>query len=161
MSEILAPRLGFAATGSEPEGRVQRRIEDAVLWAARRTFSPEFMNRLDHKIVFHRLSGEQLERILDLELVKIEQRLARRGEPIRFTYSARARQRLLTEGTDPEHGARPLKRVLERCIVFPLARLIASGQLVGGESVAVDWREDASEAEFVLAAGRHLVARAG
>jgi ATP-dependent Clp protease ATP-binding subunit ClpB len=161
VSDILAPRLGFAATGSEPEGHVQQRIEDAVLWSARRTFSPEFLNRLDHKLVFHRLSAAQLERILDLELVKIEQRLARRGDPIRFSYSARARQRLLREGTDPEHGARPLKRVLERCIVFPLARLIASRQLVGGESVAVDWREDASEADFVLAADRHLVARAG
>jgi ATP-dependent Clp protease ATP-binding subunit ClpA len=161
VSEILAPRLGFATTGREPEGRVQSRIEDAVLWAARRTFSPEFMNRLDHKIVFHRLSGAQLERILDLELAKIEQRLARRGEPIRSTYSTRARQRLLAEGTDPEHGARPLKRVLERRIVFPLARLIASRQLLGGETVAIDWRDSASEPEFVLAGSRHLVARAG
>jgi ATP-dependent Clp protease ATP-binding subunit ClpB len=161
VSEILAPSLGFATAGSEPEGRVQRRIEDAVLWAARRTFSPEFMNRLDHKMVFHRLTSAQLERILDLELAKIEQRLARRGEPIRFTYSARARQRLLAEGTDPEHGARPLKRVLERCIVFPLARLIASRQLIGGETVAVDWRDAASEPEFALTVPRHLVARAG
>jgi len=161
VSDILAPRLGFATGGSEPEGRVQQRIEDAVLWKARRTFSPEFMNRLDHKIVFHRLDGGQLAQILEIELMKIEQRLARRGEPIRFVYSARARQRLLAEGTDPEHGARPLKRVLERRIVFPLARLIASRQLVGGETVAVDWRDDFAEAEFVLTAGRAMVARAG
>ena len=161
VSDILAPRLGFATGGSEPEGRLHQRIEDAVLWQARRTFSPEFMNRLDHKIVFHRLSSGQLEQILEIELMKIEQRLARRGEPIRFAYSARARQRLLTEGTDPEHGARPLKRVLERRIVFPLARLIASRQLVGGETVAVDWRDSSADAEFVLANARHLVASAG
>jgi ATP-dependent Clp protease ATP-binding subunit ClpA len=161
VSDILAPRLGFATGGSEPESRLHQRIEDAVLWKARRTFSPEFMNRLDHKIVFHRLDGAQLEQILSIELEKIEQRLARRGEPIRIAYSTRTKQRLLVEGTDPEHGARPLKRVLERRIVFPLARLIASQQLVGGETVAVDWRDGAAEVEFTLAADRHMVARAG
>jgi ATP-dependent Clp protease ATP-binding subunit ClpB len=161
VSEILAPPLGFATGRGEPDARVHQRIEDAVLWKARRTFSPEFLNRLDHQIVFHRLNGGQLERILDIELAKIEQRLARRGEPICFSYTTRARQRLLTEGTDPEHGARPLKRVLERRIVFPLARLIASRQLTGGESVTIDWREEAAEAEFNLTAGRHMIARAG
>jgi len=161
VSDILAPRLGFETGGCEPEDRLHQRIEDAVLWKARRTFSPEFMNRLDHKIVFHRLDGAQLEQILEIELDKIEQRLARRGEPIRISYSARTRQRLLAEGTDPEHGARPLKRVLERRIVFPLARLIASRQLVGGESVAIDWRDGEPEVEFALAADRRLVARAG
>jgi ATP-dependent Clp protease ATP-binding subunit ClpA len=161
VSEILAPPLGFATGGVEPDARVHQRIEDAVLWKARRTFSPEFLNRLDHKIVFHRLTSSQLEQILDIELVKIEQRLARRGEPIRFTYTSRTRQRLLAEGTDPEHGARPLKRVLERKIVFPLARLIASRQLVGGESVTIDWRDDATEVEFNLVTRRHMIAGAG
>lgn len=161
VSDILAPPLGFATTGSEPEERVHRRIEEAVLWSAKRTFSPEFLNRLDHKIVFHRLRTTQLEQILDLELAKIEQRLARRGEPIRFHYTDRARRRLLEEGTDPEHGARPLKRVLERRIVFPLARLLASRQLVGGETVAVDWRDDAPEVDFVLTTPRHMVASVG
>jgi ATP-dependent Clp protease ATP-binding subunit ClpB len=161
VSDILAPPLGFAVGTSEPDARVHQRIEDAVLWKARRTFSPEFLNRLDHKLVFHRLDARQLEQILDIELDKIEQRLARRGEPIRFAYSTRARERLLAEGTDPEHGARPLKRVLERRVVFPLARLIASRQLVGGEDVAIDWREGADEMEFTLAGGRHMVAQAG
>jgi ATP-dependent Clp protease ATP-binding subunit ClpB len=161
VSDILAPPLGFAAGAGEPDERVHQRIEDAVLWKARRTFSPEFMNRLDHKIVFQRLDARQLEQILDIELEKIEQRLARRGEPIRFAYSTRARARLLAEGTDPEHGARPLKRVLERRIVFPLARLIASRQLVGGEQVAIDWRDGSDDVDFTLAAGRHMVAQAG
>jgi len=161
VSEILAPRLGFAGEGREPEVRIHRRIEDAVLWSAKRTFSPEFMNRLDHKIVFHRLTPAQLEQILDIEIVKIEERLARRGEPIRLRLSDRARERVLVEGTDPEHGARPLKRVLERRLVFPLARLIASGQLRGGEQVAVDWGRDADEPHFLLAAQRQLAASAG
>lgn len=161
VSEILAPPLGFATGSSEPDARVHQRIEDAVLWKARRTFSPEFLNRLDHQIVFHRLNSDQLEEILDIELAKIERRLARRGEPIHFTYTPRARQRLLTEGTDPEHGARPLKRVLERRIVFPLARLIASRQLSGGEDVRIDWSDDVADPEFSLAAGRHMIARAG
>lgn len=161
VSDILAPRLGFGGGSAEPDATVHARIEDAVLWMARRTFSPEFLNRLDHKIVFHRLDEAQLERILELELGKIESRLARRGEPIRIRYSDEARRRLLAEGTDPEHGARPLKRVLERRLVFPLARLLASRQLVGGETVAVDWQEGAPEVEFVLAARHQLAAGAG
>ena len=107
MSEILAPPLGFATGSSEPDARVHQRIEDArSLWKARRTFSPEFLNRLDHQIVFHRLNGAQLEQILDIELAKIEAAArASRADPLPRT-RADAR-RLLAEGTDPEHGARP------------------------------------------------------
>jgi ATP-dependent Clp protease ATP-binding subunit ClpA len=134
VSDILAPSLGFSAGVGEAEATVQRRVDKAVLWKARRTFPPEFLNRIDHKIVFHRLSGSQLGKILDLELCKIGRRLEQRGVPIAVDYTERVMRRLLDEGTDPENGARPLKRVLERRIVSPLARLLASRQLVGGES---------------------------
>jgi ATP-dependent Clp protease ATP-binding subunit ClpB len=160
VSDILSPPMGFVGVTKEPEGVVHRRVEDAVLWTARRTFAPEFLNRIDHKIVFHRLSEGQLDGILDLELAKIEKRLTLRGVPIELSYSAQARRRLLAEGTDPEHGARPLKRVLERRIVFPLARLLASSQLVGGESIAVDWPDGEPDVEFVLTATRQLAAGA-
>jgi ATP-dependent Clp protease ATP-binding subunit ClpA len=160
VSDILAPALGFAAGPAEPEAAVQRRVDKAVLWKARRTFPPEFLNRIDHKIVFHRLSATQLGAILRLELQKIESRLAQRGMPIAVEYSDRVLVRLLEEGTDPENGARPLKRVLERRIVSPLARLLASGQLVGGEVVTVDWPDDSAEIEFALAATRQLAAGA-
>lgn len=160
VSDILSPNMGFVNGTQEPEERVHRRIEDAVLWTAKRTFAPEFLNRLDHKVVFHRLERSELDRILSIELASVERRLARRGEPIELEYSDRLCDRLLDEGTDPEHGARPLKRVLEQRLVFPLARLLASGQLEGGESVKVDWPEDEGEVQFVLASPRPLVATA-
>lgn len=160
VSDILAPRLGFAPGPTEPEATVQRRVERAVLWKARRTFPPEFLNRIDHKIVFQRLAAEQLEAILDLELRKIQARLEQRGVVLQIVYSERVRRRLLAEGTDPEHGARPLRRVLERRVVSPLARLLASRQLTGGELVEVDWPEDALDVEFVLATNRSLAAAA-
>ena len=160
VSDILSPNMGFVKSASEPEERVHKRIEDAVLWTAKRTFAPEFLNRLDHKVVFQRLERAELERILSIELAGVERRLAKRGEPIELEYSDRLCDRLLEEGTDPENGARPLKRVLEQRLVFPLARLLASGQLHGGETVDVDWPEESDEVQFVLASPRPLVATA-
>jgi len=160
VSDILSPSMGFVHDSSEPEDRVHRRIEDAVLWTAKRTFAPEFLNRIDHKVVFQRLVRAELEQILAIELANVERRLARRGDPIELDYSERVCSRLLDEGTDPEHGARPLKRVLEQRLVFPLARLVASGQLEGGETVEVDWPEDSAEVQFVLSSARPLAATA-
>lgn len=161
VSDILAPPLGFVRSAPEAEGLLHRRVEDAVLWTARRTFAPEFLNRIDHKIVFHRLTAQELERILHLELEKIRSRLEQRGLALEIDFTNRTLRRLLSEGTDPEHGARPLKRVLERHIVFPLARLLASRQVVGGEVLRVDWPEEAPEVEFHLTADRRLAASAG
>jgi ATP-dependent Clp protease ATP-binding subunit ClpB len=161
VSDILAPGLGFVRENRESAASVQKRIEEAVLWKARRTFAPEFLNRIDHKIVFHRLTTAELEQILSLELARIEQRLAHRGAPIAFEWTDRLRARLLEEGTDPENGARPMKRVLERRVVFPLARLFASEQLRGGEAVTVDWSKESDEVEFVRTSPRLLAASAG
>ena len=160
VSEILAPSMGFLGNTGETEESIHQRIEDAVLWRAKRTFSPEFLNRLDHKVVFQRLSRLQLHEILSIELGSIERRLARRGDPIALEYTDRLCSRILDEGTDLEHGARPLKRVLERRLVFPLARLLASGQLQGGETVALDWPDDEENVQFILASPRPMAATA-
>jgi len=144
VSDILAPEMGFTSGRSrrESDELVHRRIEDAVLWKARRTFSPEFLNRLDYKIVFQRLTLEHMKRILDIELRAIWTRFSKRGEPIDFDWTDALKQRLLEEGFSEEYGARPLKRLLEQKIVFPLARLLASRQLVGGEAVKVDYNRN-------------------
>lgn len=160
VSDILSPNMGFVTGSNEPEERVHKRIEDAVLWTAKRTFAPEFLNRLDHKIVFQRLERSEMEKILSVELANVERRLAQRGDPIELDYTERFCAKLLDEGTDPEHGARPLKRVLEQRLVFPLARLVASGQLEGGETVEVDWPDGSDEVRFMLASPRPLVATA-
>lgn len=151
VSDILAPGMGFVSEAKEPDEKIHQRIEDAVLWSAKRTFAPEFLNRLDHKVVFQRLTAPEMRKILDLELCKIENRLGQRGEAIQFIYSDRAIDRLMEAGTDPELGARPMKRILEQHLVFPLARLYASEQLLGGETVCVDWPEGGEEIEFSLA----------
>ena len=151
VSDIMTPGMGFVREVTETEDKIHQRIEDAVLWSAKRTFAPEFLNRLDHKVVFQRLTTPEMRRILDLELRKIENRLCQRGAPIDFIYTDRAMERLLAEGTDPELGARPMKRVLEQHLVFPLARLYASEQLLGGETVRVDWRAEEDDMEFSLA----------
>jgi ATP-dependent Clp protease ATP-binding subunit ClpA len=161
VTDILSPTLGFTGQTREHEERLHRRIEEAVLWTARRTFAPEFLNRIDHKIVFQQLSEAQLEAILSLEIARIERRLAQRGEPIQLRVAERLRLRLLEEGTDPENGARPLKRVLEQRLVYPLARLVASGQLRGGEVVDLDWPSDAEAVQFFVVPTRPLAASAG
>ena len=158
--DILSPGLGFAGAPDEPEANLQRRIERAVLWKARTTFPPEFLNRIDHRIVFQRLDAGQLERILAIELEGIAGRLATRGVQLHVDYSERLRRRLLEEGTDPDNGARPLRRVLEKRLVTPFARLISSGQLIGGEAIAVDWPDGEAEVEFRLAPTRALAATA-
>jgi ATP-dependent Clp protease ATP-binding subunit ClpB len=151
VSDILAPGMGFVRETNESDEKIHQRIEDAVLWSAKRTFAPEFLNRLDHKVVFQRLTTPEMRKILDLELRKIENRLGQRGDAIEFIYTDRAIDRLLEAGTDSELGARPMKRILEQHLVFPLARLYASEQLLGGETVCVDWLEGQEEIEFSLA----------
>ncbi len=161
ISDILTPGMGFAGATAEPAHRLQRRIEEAVLWSAKRTFSPEFLNRIDHKVVFHRLCREELRSILDLELGKIERRLERRGDPVEFEYAPALLDKILELGTDPENGARPLKRVLEHRLVLPLARLFASGQLAGGEVVRLDWSDEDQAVEFTQLCERGIAAVAG
>ncbi|MGH9483041.1 MAG: ATP-dependent Clp protease ATP-binding subunit, partial [Terriglobales bacterium] len=118
---------------------LQRRLEAVALAAARRKFSPEFFNRLDHVVVFRPLDRPQLERVLDLELNAVRVRLAtgQSEHPVEFRCTARARAHLLAAGADPKYGARHLKRAIERLLVAPLASLIATHQ-VGGESGAGD-----------------------
>lgn len=161
ISEIVSPGMGFATGGAEPEESLQGRIEKAVLWKARRTFAPEFLNRIDHKVVFHRLEQSHLDAILSLELDKIERRLARRAEHLGIDFTGDAREFLLERGTDPDLGARPLKRILEQHAVFPLARMLASGQLDEGEQVIVDLAPDRSELGFQLRRARVRTACAG
>jgi ATP-dependent Clp protease ATP-binding subunit ClpB len=120
------------------DGKLIRTAQEA----ARRTFSPEFINRLDKLVVFRPLRAAELEQILEIELGFVQQRIldTLKGQCLlRVTPSARAY--LLSEGTDMKSGARHLKRVIERNIVHPLANLLATGQLELGDMLCVDWDE--------------------
>ena len=112
--------------------------------AARRKFSPEFMNRIDKAVVFKTLRPEHLEQILEIELGMVQQRILQATGNNQFVFSCTSavKKFLLREGTDPKYGARHLKRAIERHIVFPLANLVATGQVKLGDFVRIDIEAD-------------------
>src|SRR5439155_6580655 len=97
---------------------------------------PEFLNRIDEIIVFHRLSEEHLKRIVEIQLGRVRQRLADRHITLDLTDAAK--EHLVRVGYDPAYGARPLKRALQKEIETPLGRLILKGEIHGGQHVSVD-----------------------
>ncbi|MBV7331900.1 ATP-dependent chaperone ClpB [Chloroflexi bacterium TSY] len=114
------------------EGEMQRRVIE-VLHAS---FRPEFLNRIDETIIFHRLHQDQLGAIIEIQLGHLRRRLAERNISIELTGAAK--ERLVQEGYDPAFGARPLKRVLQQRIADPLAMKILEGSIYDGEHIQVD-----------------------
>jgi ATP-dependent Clp protease ATP-binding subunit ClpA len=144
MSAILRPGLGFAATGPERgaplDAGLEAKISRAGLEAARRRFTSEFMNRIDKTVVFKPLGDAELNRILDLELEIVRQRiLDSSAAPFAFSLTPPAREFLLREGTDLRYGARHLKRAIDRHLVSPLSNLIASDQTRRGDRISIDF----------------------
>jgi len=157
MNSILMPKLGFQACNASAEntGRTDEKMCDKItksaVEAARRKFTPEFMNRIDKVIVFKPLGTPELEKILDIELNAVQQRVfsSPASSPFVFTLTPAAKQFLLTEGTDLKYGARHLKRAIERSLVYPLSNLVASCQLMGGDLVKIDFDESLGILAFV------------
>jgi ATP-dependent Clp protease ATP-binding subunit ClpA len=163
MSRLAEGGIGFAAQPRTADTNLDENIARTAVEAARKKFSPEFMNRLDKIVVFHTLRPAQLEQILDLELAKVQRRITHAVGPNHFTFccTPEVKRWLLQEGTDPKYGARHLKRVIERSIVYGLANLVATGQIKGGECITVGMKPDgslgfsksAAHPDSVLAAG--------
>jgi ATP-dependent Clp protease ATP-binding subunit ClpA len=148
MAEVMEGKLGFSRRfESTPE--LDSRIEKIGVEAARRKFSPEFMNRLDKVVVFRSLTRESLRRILDIEFQIVQRRVLLSGSG-NFVLSCadRAKDFLLAEGFDQRYGTRPLKRAIERYLVTPLSNLIATKQIEIGDLVCVDLDEDEQELCF-------------
>jgi ATP-dependent Clp protease ATP-binding subunit ClpB len=124
------------------EGEEYRRMKDAVLAELRQAFRPEFLNRLDEIIVFHALSEEQLKRIVDIQLAGLRARLEERH--ITLELSEAARTRLVRSGYDPNYGARPLKRAIQKEIETPLAKKILAGDVRDGQRLVIDADPSAS-----------------
>ena len=139
MSDLVLGGIGFAPHVPEVDTSLDDKIARSATEAARKKFSPEFMNRLDKVVVFKTLRPEHLEQILDLELAKVQQRIANAAGQGHFTFrcSPEAKAWLLKEGTEPRYGARYLKRVIERSIVYPLTNLVATLQIAGGDCVEI------------------------
>ena len=105
-----------------------------------RLFRPEFLNRVDEVINFHRLTQDQLKKIVDIQLETLRARLAERHIDLQLTEAARAH--LVTVGYDPAYGARPLKRAIQKEVETPLARLLVAGEVRDGKKVLLDFRKD-------------------
>jgi len=114
----------------------ERRIEEGVQRALREHFRPELLNRIDETVIFHGLTREDLRRIVDLQAEGLRAMLAERGLGLELTNSAR--DKLAEEGYDPQFGARPLKRALQRHVQNPLAMRLLKGEFRPGETIVVD-----------------------
>jgi ATP-dependent Clp protease ATP-binding subunit ClpA len=148
MGSILRPSLGFGAGEIErhySSGLVDQKLGDKIaragVEAARKKFSPEFMNRIDKTVVFRALGAPELRKILTLELNIVQQRIfsSANGAPFVFSLTEAAKDYLLREGTDMKYGARHLKRAIDRNLVHPLSNLIATEQVRGGDLIGVDF----------------------
>ena len=142
MSELISGGIGFAPTkgAKNPnDTEVDQKIYRTAVEAARRKFSPEFMNRIDKVVVFRSLKEHHLRQILDLELQAVQDRVMLSfGPKFVFHCSESAKDMLLKEGLDFKYGARHLKRSVERFLVYPLSNLVATGQIGLGDLVHVD-----------------------
>ena len=151
MSAMLSPRLGFApAAESRNSERLEEQIESSGVEAARRRFTPEFINRLDKIVVFKPLGNAALEKILDIELNAVQRRLFQSPPScaLELHVSEAGKRYLLREGTDTRYGARHLKRAIDRLLVQPLANLIATEQVRDGDVISVDFCSASAELVF-------------
>jgi ATP-dependent Clp protease ATP-binding subunit ClpB len=139
MSTLAEGGIGFAVQAPIADASLDDKITRAAMDAARRKFSPEFMNRIDKVVVFKTLRPEQLEQVLELELARVQQRILRAVGQSQFTFrcTPEVKKWLLREGTDPKYGARHLKRVIERNIVYGLANIVATGQVTSGDCIYI------------------------
>lgn len=131
---VLTSNLGSQALSDAP-GDGAEAARESVMEAVRAHFRPEFLNRLDETIVFERLSREDMDGIVEIQLERLRGRLARRG--IALELDAAARARLADDGYDPVFGARPLKRVIQRTLQDPLAQKLLSGEIADGAALRV------------------------
>ncbi len=150
IAELMQGGMGFIQPKDKPATGLDEKVERTAVEAARRKFSPEFMNRLDKVVVFHPLRKEQLQEVLDIELGQVQQRVldTAKGQFL-FRVTPSGREFLLQEGTDQRYGARHLKRAIERHVVYPLANLLATDQVNLGDLVCIDWDKTNNRLTFV------------
>ena len=140
MNGLVDGGLGFAPRAVQVDNSLDEKITRSAVDAARRKFAPEFMNRIDKVVVFKTLRSEHLQQILEIELGMVQQRVLMAAGAHQFVFNCtpEVKSFLLAEGTDPKYGARHLKRAIERHLVFPLANLVATGQVKLGDFIRVD-----------------------
>ena len=149
ITELMTGGMGFVQPKDKTADRLDVKVERTAQEAAKKKFSPEFMNRLDKVVVFHPLRHEQLEQILEIELGMVQQRVLDTGRgQFLFRVAPAARRFLLQEGTDIKYGARHLKRAIEKHVVYPLANLLATEQINLGDMLVIDWDGKSNHLSF-------------
>ena len=143
-AELIKRKRSSGFTGqndeAKTEGKAYESMKEKVLAEVKKTFRPEFLNRLDEVIVFHELTGEQLRKIVDLMVKDLEKRLAERKLGLEMTDAAKSW--LAKAGFDPVYGARPLRRAVERYVENPLSTKVLRGEFKDGDTVIVDLVEE-------------------
>ncbi|MBP7474650.1 MAG: ATP-dependent Clp protease ATP-binding subunit, partial [Pyrinomonadaceae bacterium] len=150
----------FAPTKTDQvkaDNEIDTKIYRTALEAAKRKFSPEFMNRIDKVVVFRSLKEHHLREILDIELRAVQNRITdSAGTKFVFECTTEAKEYLLGEGIDLKYGARHLKRAIERFLVYPLSNLVATEQVETGDYVLVDY--DNGMLTFTKQSGKMIIA---
>ena len=150
ITDLMNGGMGFVQPKDMPATGLDQKVERTAVEAARRKFSPEFMNRLDKVVCFHPLKREQLQEVLDIELGQVQQRVLETAKgQFLFRVTGPGKEFLLQEGTDQRYGARHLKRAIERHVVYPLANLLATEQIHLGDLVCIDWDRDQDRLTFI------------
>ena len=132
---VMTSNLGSQFLVDQPEGEDTEAVREPVMAVVRSAFRPEFLNRVDEIILFHRLKREQMSRIVDIQFRRLSKLLEDRKIAIKLDPAAR--DWLADKGYDPAYGARPLKRAIQKAVQDPLAELILSGKVKDGEVVKV------------------------
>jgi ATP-dependent Clp protease ATP-binding subunit ClpB len=132
---VMTSNLGSEFLTNQPEGQDTDAVRDQVMAVVRASFRPEFLNRVDEIILFHRLQRGEMTKIVDIQMVRLAKLLEERKITIALDPSAR--EWLADKGWDPAYGARPLKRVIQKAVQDPLAELILSGAVKDGDRVTI------------------------
>jgi ATP-dependent Clp protease ATP-binding subunit ClpA len=161
MSDMISGGIGFAPgkTGkAQEDNEIDAKIYRTALEAAKRKFSPEFMNRIDKVVVFRSLKEHHLREILNIELRSVQDRITESaGTKFIFECNTEAKEFLLSEGIDLKYGARHLKRAIERFLVYPLSNLVATQQVETGDFVMVDFDHEAGRLTFTKQSGKMIL----
>ena len=144
-AEVIYGRAVLGFTTERDTEMAYTEMRDRVLDAVKRIFRPEFLNRVDELIVFHALKVDHLKAIVDLQLKEVARRLKESAD-IAVEVTDKAKEKLIAEGTDPDYGARPLRRAIQRLVEDPLSDLVLRGEFREHEKVIVDMDEDGNVA---------------
>jgi ATP-dependent Clp protease ATP-binding subunit ClpB len=129
----MTSNLGSEFLVNQPEGEDTSEVREQVMATVRAAFRPEFLNRVDEIILFHRLQRNEMTRIVEIQFTRLQKLLEDRK--ITLTLDAAAREWLAAKGWDPAYGARPLKRVMQRYLQDPLSEMILAGEVRDGDRV--------------------------